>query len=148
MLNDYIEGLKKEQAKTQRELSSIEELRMEFPDLEVDTDRWGRKRYMAKSANQRVTEVMFHRNCGCCTDSPVHARPYLKLSNGTYVYSSPCNVMVGEPLSWGNGFKEYDGWRKAYEEAGINPAIVEQIQNYVDQHMEEDDEGDEDDNGR
>jgi hypothetical protein len=127
----HIEKLQKEQTKAQRELDAITELRREFPDLETDKDRWGRVRYMAKSANPRVNEVLFHRNCGCCPDSPLHARPYLKLVSGVEIYSNPCNVMVGSPSEWGYGFRERDGWRKTYEEAGVNPAIIKRIEQHI-----------------
>jgi hypothetical protein len=144
-ITNHIDQLKKEQTKAQRELDFITELRQEFPDLEAHTDRWRRVRYMAKSANARVNEVMFHRNCGCCADSPVHARPYIKLSNGTYVYSNPCDVMIGEPYSWGDGFREYEGWEEKYVEAEINPAAIETIRQYVARESEMEDEDDDDD---
>lgn len=140
-----IEQLRKEQAKAQSELTFIEELRQEFPDLESHRDRWGRIRYMAKSANARVTEVMFHRNCGCCPDSPLHARPYLKLGNGTLVYSNPCDAMIGEPYAWGDGFKEYEGWRAKYVGAGVNPQIIGHIERHISYLSEvEEDDDDED----
>jgi len=106
-LADHIKRLEKEQAKAQKELDAIVKLREEFPDLEIDVDRWRHTRYMAKSANVRVTHVLFHRNCGCCADSPVHARPYLEFEDGTHVYSNPCDVMIGEPHVWSDGFREY-----------------------------------------
>jgi hypothetical protein len=139
---NHIEELHKEQNKAQRELDAISALCEEFPDLETDRDRWGRIRYMAKSANARVTDVLFHRNCGCCADSPIHARPYLKLANGTYIYSNPCNVMIGSPYERGNGFQEYKGWRKTYEDAGVNPAMIEKIQRHIEYQSEEDDDDD------
>lgn len=144
-MEQHIEKIQKERSKAQQELGAIVELQREFPDLEVDTDRWGRTRYMARSANPRVNEVVFHRNCGCCADSPVHARPCLKLNNGTYIYSNPCNVKIGEPYTWSDGFREYEGWRKTYEEAEVNPAVVEEIQRYIDSLSAEDEEEDDDD---
>lgn len=141
---NHIEKLQKESAKAQAELGHIERLRREFPDLETDRDRWGRVRYMAKSANAKVDQVLFHLNCGCCADSPLHARPYLKFEGET-IYSNPCNVMVGSPHAWGNGFSEGKGWRKTYEDAGINPKVLEMIQRHVDALANEDeDEEDED----
>jgi hypothetical protein len=138
-MEQHIEQLKKEQTKAQHELDTIEKLKAEFPDLEVDTDRWGCKRYMAKSANARVTDVVFHRNCGCCSDSPVHARPYLKLEDGTTIYSNPCNVMIGEP-TWGGGFWEYEDWEKRYWEAALSLEAVKTIRRYIDRETEEEDD--------
>lgn len=140
---DHIERLQKEHSKAQKELDFIEELRREFPDLETTTDRWGHVRYMAKSANARVNDVMIHRNCGCCADSPYHARPYLKLNNGTYIYSNPCDSMIGEPNLWGNGFVESYGWKRRYTEAGINPEVIQQIERFI-ECEKDDDEEDED----
>jgi hypothetical protein len=139
---NHIENLQKEQTKAQRELETITALREEFPDLEIDKDRWGRTRYMAKSANARVTNVLFHRNCGCCGDSPLHARPYIKLNNGTEIYSDPCNVMIGSPNDYGSGFYENDHWEQTYTEAGINPAILERIRYHIECLSEDDDEDD------
>lgn len=136
----HIEQLQKEQSKAQKELDTIEKLKSEFPDLEVDTDRWGHKRYMAKSANTRVTDVLFHRNCGCCSDSPVHARPYLKLEDGTTIYSNPCNVWIGEP-TWGGGFREYPDWEKRFWEAGISLDAVKSIRRYIECLTEDDEDG-------
>lgn len=140
-MKDHIEKL-------QKELNFINSLRNEFPDLEMDKDRWGHIRYMARSANSRVTEVFFHRNCGCCSDSPIHARPYLKF-NGEYIYSHPCNVMIGEPYIDGDGFREYEGWDDLYIKADINPAVLEKIKNYIKEksnfHFYEEDEEDEED---
>jgi len=142
-ISTHMDSLRKEQDKAQKELNFIAELRQEFPDLETDKDRWGRVRYMAKSANPRVNEVLFHRNCGCCGDSPMHARPYLKLSNGTEIYSNPCNVMVGEPYAYGDGFREYDGWKDKYVEADINAAVITRIEQHL-AYLSKEDEEDED----
>ena len=136
-LADRIKELEKEQAKVQKELDAIARLREEFPDLETDRDRWGRIRYMAKSANARVTDVLFHRNCGCCSDSPVHARPYLTLEDGTEIYSNPCNVMIGEPHTWDDGFREYENWEKTYVEAGIKWEVIKTIRRYIERQARE-----------
>lgn len=141
-IEQHIERLKKDETKAQGELGRIHRLRQTFPDLEADTDRWGRVRYMAKSANARVDHVMIHRNCGCCPDSPIHARPYLKFE-GEEIYSNPCSAMVGRPSIWGYGFEEDPHWRKAYEDAGINPQILAEIQRYVDSRKEDDEDEDE-----
>lgn len=141
---NHIERLQKEHSKAQKELEFIEELRREFPDLEIDRDRWGRVRYMAKSANARVTDVMFHRNCGCCADTPLHARPYLKLDNGTYIYSNPCNVMVGE-YTYSGSLREYYGWKASYVKAGINPEIIAQIERHIGYLSEEEEDDDDED---
>lgn len=136
----HMEKLRKDESKAQSELDFIAELRQEFPDLETTTDRWGRVRYMAKSANARVNEVFIHRNCGCCSDSPVHARPFLQLNNGTHIYSNPCNVMIGEPYAYGDGFREYDGWEEKYTEAGVNPKVIEEIKRYITTQEDDEDE--------
>lgn len=129
-IGSHIERLQRESEKARAELGRIERLRREFPDLETDTDRWGRVRYMARSANARVDRVLFHRNCGCCPDSPLHARPYLDFEGET-IHSNPCDVMVGNPCSWGGGFQERTGWRKTYEDAGVSFRVVEEIQRHV-----------------
>lgn len=141
-IKSHVEKLQKDSEKAQAELGRIERLRRAFPDLETDTDRWGRVRYMARSANARVDQVLFHRNCGCCSDSPLHARPYLEFEGET-IHSNPCNVMVGRPRFWGGGFQEGAGWRQTYEDAGVNPRIVEKIQRHVDALAAAEDEEDE-----
>lgn len=139
----HIEKLQKEAAGARAELGRIARLRREFPDLETDTDRWGHIRYMARSANSRVDQVLFHRNCGCCADTPLHARPYLEFE-GFKIYSNPCNVMVGSHSEWGDGFKENDHWRAAYEEAGVNPAVIESIRRHI-EYLAHDDEDENED---
>jgi len=140
---NHIEQLQKEQSKAQKELEAIEKLKVEFPDLEVDTDRWGHKRYMAKSANARVTDVMFHRNCGCCSDTPIHARPYLKLEDGTTIYSNPCNVWIGE-ATWSGGIRESPAWERKYWEAGVNLDAIKIIRRHIEALNEDEEDEDED----
>ena len=139
-IDQHMENLRKKENKAQAELDFIAELRQEFPDLETTTDRWGKVRYMAKSVNARVNEVLIHSNCGCCPDSPVHARPYLKLNNGTYIYSNPCNVMIGNPYAYGGGFREYENWEEKYVEVGVNPQVIEEIKHYIERRIEEEDD--------
>lgn len=138
-LEKEISHLRQQNEKAQKELELIETLRLRFPDLEIDRDRWGRARYMAASANALVNQVEFHYNCGCCEDSPLHARPYMELPEGIRIYSNPCGEWIGERKMFG-GFLGYTKWRRIYEEAGVNAGIIEKIQEHIDSLSEEEEE--------
>lgn len=120
---DHIAKLRKTVDEAQRELAKIGRLREEFPDLETHTDRWGTVRYMAASANPRVTEVEFRRSCGCCSDTPLLAMPFLE-HEGTRVYSDPFHVFVGHHTYDGDVIAE-EGWKKEIQ-GGRRPVVRRQ----------------------
>lgn len=146
-IKQHIEKLQKTQLSAANELTAVERLRIEFPDLETHEDRWATVRYMAKSANARVDNVDFRYNCGCCADSPLQAMPYLEF-NGLRVYSNPFYLFVGE--------KTYDGyvqenhkWEKPFEDAGVPASVIDKIrQHLASLARDEDDDGADEDDDR
>jgi hypothetical protein len=143
-LDTHLKQLQKQATEAAAELAKIERLKAEFPDLDTHTDRWKNVRYMAVSANPRVHEVEFRRSCGCCSDSPLVAMPYLEFE-GLRIYSNPHYVFVGQHDYNGHVLADV-GWRKQYEKAGISYHAIDKIKAHLealaprDEPYEDDDE--------
>lgn len=104
----------------------------EFPDLRVDTDRWGRVRYYAKSANPRVTDCTFSHSCGCCDDALLLAHPFLVFS-GLPIYSDPPFFTIGERYE--DGDRMDLGCFNKLKEVGIPEILADKFQEYYNAHQ-------------
>jgi hypothetical protein len=115
------------------ELDRISRLRSEFPDLRVNVDRWKHTRYMAKSANSRVTDVEIRRTCGCCHDPGILAMPYMETTLGR-VYSDPFHIEIGEGRSY-DPVHEHDDWESRYRKYDIPEEVIGQMRVYMDAEL-------------
>lgn len=112
-----------------------------YPDLLIDINRWKKVKFFSKMANKDVNGTYFDNACGCCSDSPVLAHPFIELEENCFVYSSPYKITIGEGIGWFSeyGFVADDGycshtkycWEDVIKENEINPIISEQIQTHV-----------------
>lgn len=108
-----------------RELERVEKLTALYPDLERHTGRWNRVVYCSSLANETVTDVFTRYNCGCCSDTPFEAWPYLKTEHGD-VYSKPACFMVGEqhPVS---GARPNRGWQESLRNSKISQVVIDRL---------------------
>lgn len=89
---EYLEKTKKAHAS---EVDMLEYLLKIYPDLEIVTDRWGKKYYCSREVNKIATAYhtwhTWHNGhgCGYCEDFPLPFNPYVKHGSNTYVYASP-----------------------------------------------------------
>lgn len=107
------------------ELNRIENLASIYPDLERFEGRWKRVVYRSALANEKVTDVFFRYNCGCCGDSPLEAWPFLKTEHGE-VYSKPAYFSVGE-RHWIAGARPNEKWEAGLREARLSEVVIEQV---------------------
>lgn len=125
----------------------IAALQTEFPDLKVSTDRWQNKRFCSKSVNGRADQVDFRFNCGCCTDSPCEARPYIE-TLGVQVFADPDRYWIGERCDWGSNYRavtEDPRWEGAMRKQGISEEAIRITRRYLDANSPQPDDEDEDD---
>ena len=122
-------------AKKKEEASKVERLAELFPDLEVVNGRWNRTVYSSAQVNARATHVFMRFNCGCCSDSPLEAWPYLETPYG-HVYASPAFFFVGEK-NWIAGAKPLEGWRSQLQAKKIPEAVLDRIQARFDADRQE-----------
>lgn len=106
-------------------------LREKYPDLVVQTARWGKKCFSSVSVNDKVDKIEMRHNCGCCPDSPLEVFPYLEDPLGFKVYSNPSCFQVGE-LHYIAGDKPYDKWEEELRKVDIPQSIIDQIQKKFD----------------
>lgn len=114
-----------------------------YPDLDVETDRWGTTRYKSKSVNSKCTEVDFRRTCGCCDDPGILAMPYIETEAG-YVYSDPFRMEIGEGRTY-SYVQEWKGWEEKYRKIGIPEETIAKIRCYLDAEIKTYKEDDDDD---
>jgi len=118
--------------KANAEKALLEALTKEFPDLKIHTNRWGRKRYSAKSANSRVDQYDSGFNCGCCEDSPLEIWPYLE-TMGTKIHSDPTGIMVADRYDSYDGeeyrkLSAYAGWKDRFVGNGISEKVINAVE--------------------
>lgn len=89
------------------EIKEIEELRKEFPDLDVTCDRWKKQYYVSKKVYEIADEVMMRHSCGCCHDSPLYATPYV-VRGKNKVFVDNIHICVGEKSYYGGDEKSKD----------------------------------------
>lgn len=89
------------------EVEQIEILTLLFPDLVIETNRWGSKKFTSKLAANLVTEFETAFSCSCCDDSPLFAYPYADFE-GIRVYSNPSSIYIGERCEYAQGGRRYD----------------------------------------
>jgi hypothetical protein len=134
-IEKYEENLAKQYEQAGQELDRLKRLRSEFPDLRVETDRWKKTRFKAKSANNRVTDIEFARTCGCCPDPGILARPYLETTLGR-VYSNPFHIEIGEGRVSSGFVTEHANWEERFRKHGIPEALIQRMRQYIDAEME------------
>jgi hypothetical protein len=139
-MEKYVADLYAKRDQAGADLDRISRLRSEFPDLRVETDRWKKTRFKAKSANSRVTAVEIRRTCGCCHDPGILAMPYMETTLGR-VYSDPFHIEIGEGRSYDTVY-EHTGWEERYRKHGISEEVIAQARSYIDAELarNEDDE--------
>lgn len=109
-----------------RELERLQRLVELYPDLERHVGRWNRVVYMSAAVNVNATHVFFRFNCGCCSDAPFEAWPYIKTEHGE-VYSKPACFYVGEQ-HWIDGARPNEKWRQNMLAHGVSEAAIAQVQ--------------------
>lgn len=114
--------------KLKAQLLAKDEILSQFPDAQIEVDRWGTERIASPSAAQRCADVDLSHSCGCCSDAALYARPYLTVA-GRKVLSSPSNVCVGE-RSGSGGEIPFEGWEERIRAAGFSEAIREKVAAY------------------
>jgi hypothetical protein len=143
-IDSHLKELQKQATEATAEIAKIERLKAEFPDLDSRTDRWGKVRYMASSANAMVNKVEFRRSCGCCQDAALLAMPYVEFE-GFRIYSNPHDIIVGQHDDISGVFAQA-GWKKQYEQAGISHHVITEIKRHLaacaprDESYEDDDD--------
>lgn len=122
------EWISKQEKEAEVQLSNVDAMRKaleKFPDLEVFTDRWGKQRWGAKSANPHVTDYEYGHTCGCCSDTGILIRPYLECG-GQRIYSNPSSFDIGE-----GRYSDSRHFRFNYDEqfikVGVNPELVKNL---------------------
>lgn len=130
---------------SQNELKQIRLLLEIFPDLEIKTDRWKNRRFSASTANSKVEDFYTAHSCGCCSDSPLFAYPYLEI-NGARVHSEPERFYIGERCSYTASGELYDSdCIEKLEECQIAKPIIDRIEKLVSQEPEYVEDDDDDD---
>jgi hypothetical protein len=134
-------------SKAAKHAELINALQAEFPDLKVSTDRWKNKRFCSKSVNNRADQVDFRFNCGCCSDSPCEARPYIE-TMGIEVFADPDRYWIGARCDWADNYpavSEKPGWEEAMQKNGISQKAIDRTREYLDAMAPKFSEDDDDD---
>lgn len=127
-----LDGITAEIGKSRAELESkeaelvrLEKLAALYPDLARFGGRWQRVVYCSELVNEQATHVFCRYNCGCCSDSPFEAWPYVKTEYGD-VYSKPALFFVGEQ-HWISGAAPNENWEKELRKAKISETVIETL---------------------
>lgn len=114
--------------KENKDLELKKELLENFPDLELHSLRWSTQ-YSSKSINKIVTEFYKKNSCGCCLDSVIKIRPYIKYKN-VYIFTNPVEFDIGENSEY-NGPNYLDNWKDKFIETEINPILINKVEQYI-----------------
>ena len=127
-LQQRIDTLQEQIINNQRELAILHNLKDKFPDIKINVDRWKNQRKFTEKVNSIVDQVEITHNCGCCSDSPLEAYPYVVIDDSK-VYSNPPCFTIGEK-GWAGGDIPNSGWEKKLQKENIPDGVLRQIQQY------------------
>lgn len=99
--------LKKTINEAEDEVEQLGILTLLFPDLSVETNRWGTKKFSSKLATSMVSEFDVGFSCSCCDDSALLAYPYIEIEQ-IRVYSKPSSIYIGERCNYVEGGQRYN----------------------------------------
>lgn len=137
--NKKLQELKEEISSKEKKIKDIEELLKEYPDLEIIVDRWRNEFYISKTANSKVSEFYTKHSCGCCSDSPLFAYPYVRINNGLKIHSNPYRFCIGEKDLYSNSGEKYlteNEIIKNLEKENISRNIIEKLAAIIKGHNE------------
>lgn len=120
--------------KFEKELSELKRAKDLFLDIEIERDRWSTERLSSESVNEKADRVYFHHSCGCCADSPLLARPYIKV-DGINIYSKPASFYIGHLNEYGYGEIESEGWEDRMRESNISEEAIRKTRQYLDENQ-------------
>lgn len=120
-----IEKLKQTAENALKQANSLERLLALYPGLREYTGRHQRVVYFSNTVNQKADQLELGHACGCCSDSPLVAWPYLESPFGR-VYSDPPQFFVGEK-HWISGDYPNSGWKKEMRAAQISEQNISQV---------------------
>lgn len=116
-----------EVAKLQKEIETYQELKIQFPDLSYSIDRWKHFRLHSKCVDEIATDVDIRHSCGCCSDSPLFARPYI-IVGGVQIFS--CETFTIGEKAYNGGDHPLPGWRTKLLNAKLPQEIVDRVEAY------------------
>jgi len=127
---DYTQKLAKQVSELGEQLKQIDAIHSKFHDITIEVSRWGTERISSALANKHVEDVDFVADCGCCSDAPMYALPFLMVE-GKRVYSSPVRFYLGDHNACGYGIIERGGWEREMREAGMPESIILKTRNFL-----------------
>lgn len=125
-VQEDIDELKNGSEKSMTEAERLSRLMVRYPDLKKHVGRWKKVAFYSKSVNPVVDKVDIRHNCGCCSDSPLEAWPYVDTEDGR-VYSDPPMFFVGN-RTYDYGDEEEPGWDEKMRGHGIPEPVLDKIQ--------------------
>lgn len=120
-------------AKLEAKAQKLRDLMAEFPDLQEETDRWKNKKFFSKKVNDIATHISTYHSCGCCTDIPLLAAPYIKF-NGETIYAAKEDrilvVVIGN-RNYDYADEWYYDWKERLDNEGVPLSAIESIEKYA-----------------
>jgi hypothetical protein len=142
-LSKFINSKIEERAKLGKEITDLQAILFEFPDAEVKTDRWKRKRISSEAVNSKCEDYDIYHDCGCCHDSPLIVSPFIQTKH-CKIFSSPEQIIIGHKKEWGYGEIPDLGWEEKLKEYGIPEKIIEKIKLHFGKNLPKDEYDEED----
>jgi hypothetical protein len=105
------------------EADRLEALRRLYPDLREYRGRW-RKVLVSKKAAADCGEAELRRTCGCCSDAPYRAWPYVDTDFGRVYCDPPEHHAVN--CDWSTATADED-LAQRLREAGVREEVAEDI---------------------
>ena len=134
-IDEEIKAKKLKIAKELEELEIMKKIQEKFPDVEVQTARWGRKRYVSPSVNTLADMVEIAHNCGCCDDSPIELSAYLEI-DGITIFAKPAFIYIGQKNKYGYGESPDINWKEILQKHKLSHLVIQKVQDYFDENSE------------
>lgn len=136
-IQEKINKIREEIRKGEAEIKKLEVITSKFPDAYIQQDRWKTERVFSETATPLCDKYEWKHSCGCCSDSPLFAYPYLETEFGkVYAHGAPFRILDRD--EWGSG--NYLRNKFDVRATALSDSMKSQIQDHIDRWATKDKE--------
>jgi len=115
-------------------IKNMELLLQDDKFIKLKSDRWSQGKISSNKVNGLCNNVSISPTCGCCSDAPIEAYPYVEMY-GFKIFSTE-SFTIGDQCYCG-GVRAWNQWDKNLKDAGMPKKIIDIIQQFFDDNPEE-----------
>ena len=135
-MQEHLINLKRKSAELQKTIADYESIMLKYPDASVEKDRWENIRISSNGVNGFAVDCEISHSCGCCSDAPLFAYPFLNTEFGK-IYSKPERFCIGQADQYEGGDRQNDEWINEMNKVGMSQMVIDKVKKYFSEQKKE-----------